>query len=147
MPYFKRMSYAEAKALREGARPEPTVDVLALARDVLATETGDGAPPLRLRAPLRPGTRGRMAIDLSLEPGVPSLTVSLVASDLVGPAGRIPASLVSIAPATMTLQPGVGTAVEVSIEAPASIQPGSYTGTLSLSGDEAFRLSVTAMVA
>lgn len=150
MPYFTRRPYAETVA-RVSAAPSADlpvaapsadpVDMLALAEEVLAAETGRaGEAPLRIRRPLQPGGRGAMLLELALEPGEAPLTLGLAASDLVGPGGRIPAGAVRISPASLTLRPDAPAEVEVSVTAPPDAAPGRYAGTLSATGGETFAL-------
>ena len=99
LPYFIRRPYAETTALLEPKSPADEVDLLDLAKNVLSMETGPAVDgPFRLRRPLQPGDSGTMILELALDEGTTSVTVSLAASNLIGPGSRIGAELVRISP-------------------------------------------------
>lgn len=146
MPYFTRRPYAETATV-PAAPPGAPTDFLALARDALSPAAGTPVrQPLRVRAPIRPGGSGAMTLDLALEEAGSPVAVSLSASDLVGPAGRIPAAAIRIAPASLTLSPDGAAPVEVTVHAPAQASPGRYAGTLVVTGDERLVLPIEAVV-
>ncbi len=147
MPYFIRRPYAETGALRRTESRADEVDLLDLAKDVLTLELSRAADgQFRLRDPLQPGERGAMVLEMAVDEGTPPITISLTASDLVGPGSRISAESVQISPSTLTLFSGISAEVAVTVLAPADARPGVYTGTLSATGDETFAVGIQAEV-
>ena len=147
MPYFIRRPYAEASALREPGSPAEEVDLLDLAKNVLSLETGRAVEgQFRLREPLQPGNSGTMVLELALNEGTTSVTISLAASDLVGSDSRIAAESVGISPSTFTLFTGAFAEVTVTVQAPPDASPGLYTGSLSATGDDTFAIGIQAEV-
>ncbi|RBP09034.1 hypothetical protein DFR50_1233 [Roseiarcus fermentans] len=136
MPYFVRQPYASAEARQPaGARPEER-DVLDIARDVLASASAS-KPRFRIRAPLRPGEKGEMVLELTAEGGSP-LKVSVSAGDLVGRRARIPAEATAVVPSSLTVPAGGSADVKITVAPPPGAAPGLYAGTLTVTGDDAF---------
>ncbi len=147
MPYFIRRPYLETKTQRQTESRADEVDVLDLAKNVLSVETGAAAEgPFHLRRPLEPGGSGTMVLELAFDADTPSVTISLTASDLVGPGSRIAAERVRVNPSTFILSNGASAEVTVTVMAPLDARPGLYTGTLSATGDEAFDITIQAEV-
>lgn len=147
MPYFIRRPYAETSALRQMESRADEVDLLDLAKDVLTLETGRTAEgQFCLRDPLEPGERGAMVLEMAVDEATPPITISLTASDLVGPGSRISAESVRVSPSTLTLFTGISADVTVTVLAPADARPGVYRGTLSATGDESFTVGIQAEV-
>jgi hypothetical protein len=147
LPYFIRRPYAETSALRQPESPADEVDLLDLAKNVLSLETGRTVEgPFRLRGPLQPGDSGTMVLELALDEGIAPVTISLAASDLVGPGSRITAESVRISPSTITLVTGASAEVTVTIQAPPNARPGLYIGTLSATGDDTFAIGIQAEI-
>lgn len=134
MPYFVREPYARAEAPPPPRAEE--ADVLDIAREVLASASR-GEPRFRIRDPLRPGGVGEMVIELSAASGAPPLKVSLAASDLVGPRGRISSDAIEVVPSSLTVLPGTSADVRITVAPPPGAAPGLYAGTLAVTGDEA----------
>src|SRR5438874_2400845 len=97
-------------------------------------------------AAAKPGDRGAMVLELALDEDTPSVTISLTASDLVGPGLRIPAEAVQICPSALTLFAGASAEVTVTVLAPPDARPGLYAGILSATGDDIFTIGVQAEV-
>jgi hypothetical protein len=129
------------KAPRQTEPDSGELDVLELAKSVLASESA-GGPERRfsVRRPLRPGGEGAMVLNLAIENGAPPLTIGLTASDLVGGGSRIASDSIRISPSTLTVRPGVSADVTVTVVAPSDAQPGPYAGTVSATGDESFAI-------
>ncbi len=145
MPYFIRQPYA-APPLPAAASDTP--DILALAADVLAQETGNAGPgQFRFRTSLAPGKAGTMVLEFGVESGTPPLSVALAFGDLTGPRGRIAASCLHADPAAFTVAPGRPIEVTVTINAPADAAPGPYRGQVTATGDEAFTAPIEANIA
>lgn len=139
MPYFIRQPYGTASAPRETDDGSAGIDILEVAKDVLAFETGDGEKRrFRIRGPLRPGGQGVMVLELALHEGSPVRTINLAASDLVGARSRIASDSIRISPSTLTLPPDVPADITVMVQAPAEARPGLYAGTVFATGDESF---------
>ena len=140
MPYFTRQPYAAP------AKPAEAPDILALAADVLASETGAAMQgPFRLRNPLRAGHSGRMVLGFTAE-GAP-VAARLSVSDLTGPGGRIPAANVKVDPPALALAPGQSQDVSVTVTAPAGLTPGLYTGRISAPEGGGFSAPVEVTIA
>jgi hypothetical protein len=147
LPYFIRRPYAETSALRQPESPADEVDLLDLAKNVLSVETGRAVEgQFRLRGRLQPGDSGTMVLELALDEGTTSVTISLTASDLAGPGLPIPAESVQICPSTLTLFAGASAEVTVTVLAPPDARPGLYAGILSATGDETFAIGIQAEV-
>lgn len=147
MPYFTREPYAErerrAPAAPPAAPPAAREDFLALAQAALSYPQGtDKEAPFKVRAPVRPGGRGVMTLELVLEGEGPPAAVTLSAGDLLGPAMRIPAASVRVAPAAVTLSPGTATLVDVTIDVPKEALPGRYAGAIMLAGAETRAIAI-----
>jgi hypothetical protein len=139
VPYFVRQPYAQLHARRQKEPRSDEIDVLELAKDVLALESAEGPERrFRIRDPLRPGGQGAMVLNLAPEKGAPPLTIRLTAGDLIGAGSRIASESVRISPSTLTLPAGASAEVTVTVLAPPDARPGLYTGTVSATGDEAF---------
>jgi hypothetical protein len=135
VPYFVRKPYAQAEAPQWTQPGYEERDVLALAQEVLAS--ADRAEVrFRIRDPLRPGEKGAMVLELSLENGAAPQRVSISASDLVGDRSRIPSASILVVPSTLTVPVGASAEVTVMVLAPFGTQPGLYTGTFSVTGDD-----------
>ncbi len=145
MPYFVRQPYAQRQAPQCTKTRSDEPDILALASSVLAS-AGGAEGRLRIREPLRPGEQGAMVLDLALEKGAPPLTVRLSASDLVEDNRRIGSDAIRIAPSILTVPARASAEVTVTVQAPLDAQPGLYTGTLSVAGDENFSASFQVQV-
>jgi hypothetical protein len=147
LPYFIRRPYVENSALRQKEGRAEEADLLDLAKDVLSLETGlDAEDQFCLRGPLEPGGSGAMVLELTLDAGTTPLTISLAATDLVGPGSRITAESVRISPSTLTLSTGASAEVTVTVQAPPDARPGLYTGIISATGDETFGIGIQAEV-
>ena len=141
MPYFIRQPYARTAVSRGNGDPSAETDILELARDVLASETGeDLTRPFRIRDPLRPGGLGTMVLELALDGASPACTVDLAASDLTGAGSRIGSNSVRISPSTLTLPIGAPADVAVTVQAPPEARPGLYAGTIFATGEETFAI-------
>jgi hypothetical protein len=133
MPYFTRQPYPARPAATE---PAEAPDILALAADVLAQETGRaGSAPFRLKTPLRQGDSGRMILGFTAEDG--PVAGPLAVSDLTGPGGRIPAGQLRLDPPALHLAPGQSADVTLTVTAPPALAPGRYQGRLTAPGFEA----------
>jgi hypothetical protein len=147
LPYFIRRPYAEVMALRQPKNPADEVDLLDLAKNVLSMETGPAVDgPFRLRRPLQPGDSGTMILELMVDEGTASVTISLAASNLIGPGSRIAAESVRISPSTISLSTGVPAEVTVTVQVPPDARPGLYTGALSATGDDTFAIGIQAEI-
>jgi hypothetical protein len=145
VPYFVRRPYSQAEAPQRTESRDDERDILALARDVLAA--ADRAEPrFRIRDPLRPGEKGFMVLDLTLEKGAPPLRVSLSATDLVAGRARIPSHSIEIVPSSLTVPVGASAEATVAILTPLDARPGLYAGTLSVTGDDHFSVPFEAEV-
>jgi hypothetical protein len=134
-------------APREADPCSDAIDVLELAKDVLALELGGSAEHrFRIRDPLRPGGHGAMVLSLAPERGAPPLTISLTAGDLVAGCSRIASDSIRISPSTLTVVAGDSADVTVTVLVPADARPGLYGGTLAATGDEAFSVLFQAEV-
>jgi hypothetical protein len=144
VPYFVRKPFAQAEAPQRTQPPYEERDVLALAQEVLASDRA--GPRFRVRDPLRPGQKGAIVLDLTLEEGAPPLRVSLSVNDLVADRARIPSRSIEIVPSTLTVPAGASAEVTVTILTPLDTRPGFYTGTISVTGDDNFSVPVEAEV-
>jgi hypothetical protein len=139
VPYFVRQPYTMPAAAPR--QTEDATDILELAKNVLALEAGDReTPPFRIREPLRPGGQGAMVLELALDAGSPSRTISLAASDLSGTGSRIASDSIRISPSMLTLRTGAPVDIRVTVRAPPGVQPGLYDGTISAAGDDSFAI-------
>jgi hypothetical protein len=139
MPYFIRRPHTPASTPRETNDRSAEVDILELAKGVLASESGEGETrPFRIREPLRPGGLGAMILELALDRGWPARTINLAASDLVGTSSRIGSGSVRISPAILTVSTGAPADITVTVQAPPGARPGLYVGTVTATGDESF---------
>jgi hypothetical protein len=147
VPYFVRQPYAQLHAPHQKEPRSDEIDVLELAKDVLALESAESPERrFRIRDPLRPGGQGAMVLNLAPEKGAPTLTISLTASDLIGAGSRIASESVRISPSILTLPAGASAEVTVTVLAPPDARPGLYAGTVSATGDEAFSVPFQAEV-
>jgi hypothetical protein len=143
MPYFVRQPYVPVRALRAADDPSGGIDILELAKDVLASELDEGEKrPFRIRDPIQPGGRGTMVLELALDRDLPTRTISFAASDLVSAGSRIDSDAVRIAPSSLTLPTGGSADITVTIQVPPDARPGFYAGTVSATGDEIFAIPV-----
>ena len=86
VPYFVRQPYVTPVSAPPQTEDRSSgTDILELAKNVLAFETGEGENrPFRIRDPLRPGGQGAMILELALDHGSPARTINLAASELSG---------------------------------------------------------------
>jgi hypothetical protein len=141
MPYFIRQPYPRIAASRGNGDSSAETDILELAQNVLASETGDGVTrPFRIRDALRPGGFGAMVLELALERASPACTINLAASDLIGAGSWIGSKAVRISPPTLTFSTSAPADVTVTVQAPSEARPGLYAGTVSATGDETFAI-------
>jgi hypothetical protein len=145
VPYFVRKPFAQAEALQVTQARHEESDVLALAQEVLAWDNR-AKSRFRIRHPLRPGQRGVMVLDLILEKCAPPLRVSLSANDLVADRARIPSHCIEIVPSTLTVSAAASAEVAVTILTPLDTRPGLYAGTISVTGEDNFSVSIEAEV-
>lgn len=143
MPYFIRRPYA---ATAGQAEPAVMPDVVALAGEVLALETGaPGASPFRVRNPLRPGTTGRLVLGLTADQAPVATRMSV--TDLHGSDGVIPSSCLAFDPPDLTIPSGQSRDVTVSCAVPEGVKPGLYRGWITAAGANGFRAPVEVTVA
>jgi hypothetical protein len=139
MPYFQRKPYAQtpqqvpsagaAADLAAGLAEAP--DILQIASGVLSEQPLPAATgPFRLRQPIRAGQSGTMVLTLWNDGGAESVVTRLVAGDLLGPGGRIPAAQVRVEPAAVSLSAGSACDVRVTVTASPGTMPGLYLGQL-----------------
>lgn len=141
MPYFTRRPYAEMQVASPSAPPVPSPDILALAGEVLAYETGGATEgTFRMRSPVAPGTTGRIVLNVSADPGPVIPALRLAPSDLVGAAGRIAASQIRVDPQTMLAAPSQEMVISVAV--PPGTAAGLYSGTVTAPGPDGFVLRI-----
>jgi hypothetical protein len=87
-----------------------------------------------------------MVLDLILEKCAPPLRVSLSANDLVADRARIPSHCIEIVPSTLTVSAAASAEVAVTILTPLDTRPGLYAGTISVTGEDNFSVSIEAEV-
>jgi hypothetical protein len=148
MPYFQRKPYAETVARGTATSPSPAdsaaTDILDMAADVLARETpgNDAYGPFRLRQTVPAGQTGAMVLGMMPESGLESALLRLLPGDFVGPAGRIPASAVTLDPPVLQLESGAGSDLRITIAAPVGTLPGLYSGLLTSVNDPAITIRI-----
>ena len=141
MPYFTRRPYAEMQPTVASAPPVSAPDILAIAGEVLAQESGRVTEgPFRMRLPVFPGTTGRIVLDVTADPGPPTPALRLFPGDLVGPAGRIAADRVSVDPPSMA--EAASQEMVISVSVPPDTAAGLYSGTISAPGPDGFVLRI-----
>lgn len=119
--------------------PSSEMDILELAKDVLALEMGEDAKrSFRVRHPIQSGGHGTIVLELALDRDLPARTIRLAASDLLSPGSRIASDSVRVAPSRFTLPAGGSIDITVTVQAPPDARPGLYAGTVSATGDEIF---------
>jgi hypothetical protein len=143
MPYFTRQPYAAPEA---PAEPADQPDILALAAEVLARETGGATPaPFRLLTTLRAGSAGRMILGFTAEDA--PVSTPLTVTDLTGPGARIPAQNLRLDPPALHLAPGQSADVTVTVTAPQGLPPGLYKGLISAPGSAGFSAPIEVAIA
>ena len=138
VPYFVRQPYVTPVSAPPQTEDRSSgTDILELAKNVLAFETGEGENrPFQIRDPLRPGGQGAMILELALDHGSPARTINLAASELSGAGSLTARDSIRISTSTLTLRSGAPVDVTVTVRAPPGAQPGLYAGTVSVTGDE-----------
>lgn len=142
MPYFERKPYTEmlADAAAKAPPAAPDVSFEELARAVLSNETGpqhalDG--PFECKAPIAPGKSGQITLSFAAQGDGPPLELAFGTSDLHGPDGHVlPADLIDVKPASLSLAPGQRSDVIVTATVPMDRAPGTYQGRITAMGSE-----------
>lgn len=142
MPYFERKPYKEmiASLAPKASRAADDPPFEDLARAILSSETGpqhalDG--PFECATPIAPGHKGHITLNFAARGDGPPLELSFTTSDLHGPEGHVlPADLIDVKPASLSLSPGQSSDVVVSVTVPTDRSPGQYQGRVTAMGSE-----------